>query len=71
MARAVRSGPGADLVGGIDVALWDVVGKVANLPLFRIFGAYRDRVPCYVAPPMRKPGARRAAPRVRTGGVTV
>jgi D-galactarolactone cycloisomerase len=55
MARAVRPGAGADLVGGIDVALWDIVGKAANLPLYRIFGAYRDRVPCYVAPSMRQP----------------
>lgn len=55
MARNVKGGPGADLVGGIDVALWDVVGKAAGLPLFRIFGAYRDTVPCYVAPSMRQP----------------
>jgi D-galactarolactone cycloisomerase len=55
LSRRVQTGPGADLVGGIDVALWDLVGKAANLPLYRIFGAYRDRVPCYVAPSMRQP----------------
>lgn len=32
----------------VDIALWDVVGKVANLPLWRLFGGYRKEVPCYV-----------------------
>jgi len=32
----------------VDIALWDIVGKVANLPLWRLFGGYRNEVPCYV-----------------------
>lgn len=32
----------------VDIACWDLVGKAANLPLWRLFGGYRDRVPCYV-----------------------
>jgi D-galactarolactone cycloisomerase len=55
MARGLRGGWPGELVGGIDVALWDIVGKVANLPLYRVLGAYRDRVPCYIAPSMRQP----------------
>lgn len=57
MTRGMRGGPGFQLVGGIDVALWDIVGKVANLPLYRVFGAFRDRVPVYAAPSMRQPDA--------------
>ena len=57
MARGVKGGAHADLIGGIDVALWDVVGKVAGLPLFRLFGAVRDSVPVYAAPSMRQPDA--------------
>jgi len=32
----------------VDIACWDVIGKVAGLPLYRLFGGYRDEVPCYV-----------------------
>ncbi|HYD57620.1 MAG TPA: mandelate racemase/muconate lactonizing enzyme family protein [Burkholderiales bacterium] len=32
----------------VDIACWDLVGKAANLPLYRLFGGYRNEVPCYV-----------------------
>ncbi|HZQ74623.1 MAG TPA: mandelate racemase/muconate lactonizing enzyme family protein [Burkholderiales bacterium] len=32
----------------LDIACWDLVGKVAGLPLYRLFGGYRSEVPCYV-----------------------
>lgn len=31
----------------IDCALWDIAGKAANLPVYKLLGAYRDKVPCY------------------------
>ena len=32
----------------IDLACWDIVGRMADLPLYRMFGGHRRRVPCYV-----------------------
>ena len=32
----------------IDLAVWDILGKASGQPLFRLFGGYREEVPCYV-----------------------
>jgi len=36
-------------IGAIDVALWDIAGKVANLPVHRLIGTCRDKVPAYAS----------------------
>jgi L-alanine-DL-glutamate epimerase-like enolase superfamily enzyme len=36
------------LSAALDIAMWDIIGKVAGLPLYRLFGGYRSEVPCYV-----------------------
>ena len=36
-------------VAGVDIALWDLIGKACNQPLYKLFGGGRDRVPCYAS----------------------
>jgi L-alanine-DL-glutamate epimerase-like enolase superfamily enzyme len=35
--------------GPFDICLWDIAGKVAGLPLFKLLGAYREKVPVYAS----------------------
>lgn len=53
-ARVFRRGGGlpgfeARAFSAIDVALWDIKGKAAGQPVFRLMGGYRQRVPCYAS----------------------
>ena len=34
-------------IGAVDVALWDIAGKVAGLPVHRLLGTCRESVPAY------------------------
>src|SRR5215831_8859011 len=39
----------ARAASAIDVALWDIRGKAAGLPVYKLMGGHRDRVPCYAS----------------------
>ena len=36
-------------LGLIDIALWDLNAKVANMPLYKMLGGFRDRIPVYAS----------------------
>ena len=33
----------------IDLAVWDIIGKAAGLPLHKLWGSWRDKVPAYAS----------------------
>ena len=48
--RAYKHGRGGiviSAISGIDIALWDLKGKITGLPCWRLMGGYRKRVPAY------------------------
>jgi L-alanine-DL-glutamate epimerase-like enolase superfamily enzyme len=51
-AAAGTSGPGGIFtlaMSAIDTALWDIRGKALGLPLCKLLGGFRDRVPAYAS----------------------
>jgi len=44
-----RRGVFLHAISGIDIALWDIAGKLAKLPVYKLLGASRDRVEAYAS----------------------
>src|SRR5215472_16936338 len=44
-----RRGLTTRAISAIDIGLWDIRAKVAGMPLYKLLGGYRDRVPTYIA----------------------
>src|SRR5690349_7239862 len=36
-------------IGAVDIALWDIAGKVAGLPIYRLIGTCRDKIGAYAS----------------------
>ena len=39
----------ARCIGAVDIALWDIAGKIANLPIHRLIGTCRDSIAAYAS----------------------
>src|SRR5437667_10381954 len=44
-----RRGLTTRAISAIDIGLWDIRAKVARLPLYKLLGGFRDRMPTYIA----------------------
>jgi L-alanine-DL-glutamate epimerase-like enolase superfamily enzyme len=49
MALRARQGIATSAVSGIDIALWDIAGKLAGRPVWKLLGGCRERVPVYAS----------------------
>ena len=36
-------------VAPVDIALWDIAGKLFDVPIYRLLGGYKESVPCYAS----------------------
>jgi D-galactarolactone cycloisomerase len=50
-AAAGRGGPlsAARAFSAVEIALWDIIGKASNQPLYKLWGPAKDRVPPYAS----------------------
>jgi L-alanine-DL-glutamate epimerase-like enolase superfamily enzyme len=44
-----RRGLSTHAISSIDIGLWDLKAKLAGLPLYKLLGGYRNRIPAYIA----------------------
>jgi len=49
MAGPLRYYVGGRAVSSIEIALWDLAGKAAQQPVYKLWGAQKDRVPAYAS----------------------
>lgn len=38
-----------NIISKVDMALWDLAGRASNQPVYKILGAFRDKVPAYAS----------------------
>src|SRR5579862_2040691 len=43
-----RKGITINAISGVDLALWDIIGKALNTPVYKLLGGHtKERIPCY------------------------
>src|SRR5438270_10989862 len=42
-------GSGYRGTAGVEIALWDLIGKITNQPLYKLWGGGREQVPAYAS----------------------
>ena len=47
--RIGRKGAIVRGISGVDIALWDLAGKAAGLPVYKLIGYHKKQIPCYAS----------------------
>ncbi|MDZ7268946.1 MAG: mandelate racemase/muconate lactonizing enzyme family protein [candidate division KSB1 bacterium] len=47
--KSVAKGEYIEAIGSLDMAIWDLIGKALELPVYRVLGAYQTRLRVYAA----------------------
>ena len=47
--EALNSGEAIAAISAVDTAIWDIIGKALNQPVYKLLGGARDRVPAYAS----------------------
>ena len=50
-----RRGVDTYALSGVDIALWDLVGKACEKPVYKILGGHSGRIQAYAAPSLKEP----------------
>lgn len=50
-----RRGVETYALSGVDIALWDLLGKITNQPIYKLLGAAKTKVRAYFAPSLKEP----------------
>jgi L-alanine-DL-glutamate epimerase-like enolase superfamily enzyme len=50
-----RRGVETYALSGVDIALWDLLGKISNQPIYKLLGAAKSKVRAYFAPSLKGP----------------
>lgn len=51
--------PHGGLPWPIEIALWDIIGKASHLPIYKLWGGYRDKIKAYASSGELRPPERR------------
>lgn len=47
--KPVAKGEYIMAMGSVDIAIWDIIGKALNLPVYKVLGAYQEKIKVYAA----------------------